>query len=70
MADAAHGCDTIIAGGMGMGAMNALTAAGYSVMQTDMNNLDEIVESYRAGVFVNLAGKVSCHHEGEKHDNC
>jgi len=70
MADAAHGCDTIIAGGMGMGAMNALTAAGYSVMQTDMNDLDEIVEAYRTGTFVNLAGKVSCHHEGEKHDNC
>jgi len=70
MADAAHGCDTIIAGGMGMGAINALTAAGYSVMQTDMNNLNEIVEAYRAGTFVNLAGKVSCHHEGEKHDNC
>ena len=70
MADAAHGCDTIIAGGMGMGAMNALTAAGYSVMQTDVSNLDEIVESYRAGVFVNLAGKVSCHHEGEGHGTC
>jgi len=70
MADAAHGCDAIIAGGMGMGAINALTAAGYSVMQTDKSNLDEIVEAYRAGVFVNLAGKVSCHHEGAGHDNC
>jgi len=67
MADAAHGCDTIIAGGMGMGAMNALTAAGYTVMQTDMSNLDDIVEAYRAGTFVNLAGEVSCHHEGEGH---
>jgi len=70
MADAAHGCDTIIAGGMGMGAMNALTAAGYTVMQTDMSNLDEIVEAYRAGTLVNLAGKVSCHHQGEGHGNC
>jgi len=70
MADAAHGCDTIIAGGMGGGAMNALTASGYTVMQTDMGNLDEIVETYRAGTFVNLAGKVSCHHEGGGHGNC
>ncbi|MHB8106582.1 MAG: NifB/NifX family molybdenum-iron cluster-binding protein [Candidatus Cryosericum sp.] len=70
MADAAHGCDVIIAGGMGGGAMNALTASGYTVMQTDMGNLDEIVESYRAGTFVNLAGRVSCHHEGEAHGNC
>jgi predicted Fe-Mo cluster-binding NifX family protein len=70
MADAAHGCDSIIAGGMGMGAMKALTAAVSAVMQTDMCSLDEIVESYRAGVFVNLTGKVSCHHEGEGHGNC
>jgi predicted DNA-binding protein (UPF0251 family)/predicted Fe-Mo cluster-binding NifX family protein len=70
LAEAAHGCDTIIAGGMGMGAMNALTAAGYSVVQTDMSNLDEIVESYRARTFVDLAGKVSCHHEGEGHGTC
>ncbi len=70
MADAAHGCDVIIAGGMGGGAMNALTASGYTVMQTDISSLDEIVESYRAGTFVDLAGKVSCHHEGEAHGNC
>ena len=70
MTDAAHGCDVIIAGGMGGGAMNALTASGYTVMQTDMSNLDEIVESYRAGTFVNLAGKVPCHHEGQAHGNC
>jgi predicted DNA-binding protein (UPF0251 family)/predicted Fe-Mo cluster-binding NifX family protein len=70
MADAAHGCDTIIAGGMGMGAMNALTASGYKVMQTDMSKLDDIVEACRAGTFVDLAGQVSCHHEGEAHGNC
>jgi len=70
MADAAHGCDTIIVGGMGPGAISAMTAAGYTVMQTDMSNLDEIVESYRAGTFVDLAGKVSCHHDGDRHGNC
>lgn len=70
MADAAHGCDVIIAGGMGGGAMNALTASGYTVMQTDISSLDEIVESYRSGTFVNLAGRVSCHHEGQAHGNC
>jgi len=70
MADAAHGCDTIIAGGMGMGAMNALTASGYKVMQTDMSKLDEIVEACRAGTFVDLAGQAhGCHHEGEAHGN-
>jgi predicted DNA-binding protein (UPF0251 family)/predicted Fe-Mo cluster-binding NifX family protein len=70
MADAVHGCDTIIVGGMGPGAISAMTAAGYAVMQTDMSNLDEIVEAYRTGTFVDLAGKVSCHHEGDRHGNC
>ncbi|MCX6097215.1 MAG: DUF134 domain-containing protein [Caldiserica bacterium] len=70
MADAAHGCDTIIVGGMGPGAINAMTAAGYAVMQTDKSNLDEIVEAYRTGTFVDLAGKVSCYHEGDRHGNC
>jgi predicted DNA-binding protein (UPF0251 family)/predicted Fe-Mo cluster-binding NifX family protein len=69
MADAAHGCDTIIVGGMGPGAISAMTAAGYTVMQTDKSNLDEIVEACRAGTFVNRAGQVSCHHEGEAHGN-
>jgi predicted Fe-Mo cluster-binding NifX family protein len=71
MADAAHGCDTIIVGGMGPGAISAMTAAGYTVMQTDRSNLVEIVEAYRTGTFVDLAGKVSpCGHEGDGHGNC
>lgn len=70
LAEAAHGCDTVIAGGMGKGAMDALLAARLKVIQTDMVDLNEIVEAYRAGTFVNLAGKVSCHHEGEGHGNC
>jgi len=71
MADAAHGCDTIIVGGMGPGAISAMTSAGYTVMQTDKSNLDEIVDAYRAGTFVDLAGKVSpCGHEGDGHGNC
>jgi predicted Fe-Mo cluster-binding NifX family protein len=56
---------------MGMGAMNALTSAGYTVMQTDMSSLDEIVEAYRTGRLVNVTGQLrSCHHEGEGHGNC
>jgi predicted DNA-binding protein (UPF0251 family)/predicted Fe-Mo cluster-binding NifX family protein len=49
LADAAHGCDTVIAGGMGQGAMDALTAAGMKVIQTDMVNLDDIIAAYTAG---------------------
>jgi predicted DNA-binding protein (UPF0251 family)/predicted Fe-Mo cluster-binding NifX family protein len=71
MADAAHGCDTVIAGGMGQGAMDALTAAGMKVIQTDKVDLGEIVESYRTGGLVNVTGQLHCcHHEGEANGNC
>lgn len=66
MADAAHGCDTIIVGGMGPGARDAMTAAGYTVMQTNMTSLDAIVEAYRTGTFVSVSGQVSpCDHGRE-----
>lgn len=71
MSDAAHGCDTIIVGGMGPGAIDAMTAAGYTVMQTNMTSLDAIVEAYRTGTFVSLSGQVSpCDHRGDGHGNC
>lgn len=70
LAEAAHGCDTVIAGGMGKGAMDALLAAGLKVIQTDMAGLNEIVEAYRAGTLVNATGQLhGCHHEGEGHGN-
>ena len=71
LADAAHGCDTVIAGGMGQGAMDALTAAGMKVIQTDMVNLDDIIAAYTAGTLTNVAGQMHCcHHEGEHHGAC
>jgi len=70
LADAAHGCDTVIAGGMGRGAMDVLLASGLKVMQTDMSSLDEIVEAYRTGSLANMTGQAhGCHHEGEAHGN-
>lgn len=70
LAEAVYGCDTVIAGGMGGGAMDALLAAGLKVMQTDMSSLDEIVEAYRTGSLVNVTGQLhGCHHEGERHGN-
>jgi predicted Fe-Mo cluster-binding NifX family protein len=70
LADAAHGCDTVIAGGMGRGAMDVLLASGLKVVQTDMSSLDEIVEAYRTGSLANVTGQAhDCHHEGEAHGN-
>ena len=71
LAEAAHGCDTVVAGGMGKGAMDALLAAGLKVIQTDMVDLNEIVEAYGKGQLVNTTGAMHCcHHEGAGHDNC
>jgi predicted Fe-Mo cluster-binding NifX family protein len=71
LADAAHGCDTVIAGGMGQGAMDALTAAGMKVIQTDMVNLEDIVAAYVAGTLANASGSVRCGcHEGGGHGAC
>ena len=71
LAEAAHGCETVIAGGMGQGAMDALTAAGMKVIQTDMVNLDDIIAAYTAGTLTNVVGQMHCcHHEGEHHGAC
>lgn len=72
LAEAAHGCDTVIAGGMGQGAMDALTAAGMKVIQTDMVALDDIVAAFVAGTLTNVTGQMMhrCHHEGEHHGAC
>jgi predicted DNA-binding protein (UPF0251 family)/predicted Fe-Mo cluster-binding NifX family protein len=71
LADAAHGCDTVIAGGMGKGAMDALMAAGLKVIQTDMADLDDIVAAFAAGTITNAVGQMHCcHREGEKHGTC
>jgi predicted DNA-binding protein (UPF0251 family)/predicted Fe-Mo cluster-binding NifX family protein len=71
LADAAHGCETVIAGGMGQGAMDALKAAGMKVIQTDMVSLDDIAAAFVAGTLTNAAGQMHCsHHEGEGHGAC
>ena len=51
--------------------MDALTAAGMKVIQTDMVNLDDIVAAYTAGTLANVVGQMHCcHHEGEHHGAC
>ena len=51
--------------------MDALTAAGMKVIQTDMVNLDDIVAAYAAGTLANALGSVRCGcHEGVHHGAC
>lgn len=71
MADAAHGCDTVIVGNAGQGALDALKSAGLQIIHTDLVNLDEIVAAYAAGTLPQTEVTPCCgHHEGEGHGCC
>jgi len=47
-------CQVLIAGGMGMGAINSLSAAGVEIIITDIRHADEAVRQYRDGTIRNL----------------
>ena len=47
-------CEILIAGGMGMGAMNSLSGAGIEVIITDIDNCIEAVQKYGEGKLQNL----------------
>jgi predicted Fe-Mo cluster-binding NifX family protein len=47
-------CQVLIAGGMGMGAINSLSAAGVEVIITDNTYAEEAVREYRNGSIQNL----------------
>ena len=71
MADAAHGCDAVIVGNIGQGALEALKSAGLQVIHTDLVNLDEIVVAYAAETLPQTEATPCCrHHEGDAHDCC
>lgn len=51
-------CDVLIAGGMGLGAYQNMTAAGLKVIVTDIRSIKEAVDAYIAGVLVNKQERV------------
>ena len=54
LVDGLNDCEVIIAGGMGMGAINSLSAAGMEVIITDENNAGTAVQKYKEGTLQNL----------------
>lgn len=63
---AGKGIDVLICGGIGGGAVNALTAAGIELCAGQSGNTDEVVEKYLKGELESTGA--NCDHHGEGHE--
>ena len=63
---AGKGIDVLICGGIGGGAVNALTGAGIELCAGQSGNTDEIVEKYLKGELESTGA--NCDHHGEGHE--
>lgn len=64
-----HGVDTLICGGIGSGAISALTEAGIKLYGGVVGSADEAVEALLAGK-LNYNPNVKCSHHEHKHGSC
>ena len=62
--------DVLICGGLGGGAMNALTAAGITVVAGAEGDADEAVDAYLRGELVSSGTNCDHHHHEEGHSCC
>ncbi len=65
----ASAVDVLICGGLGTGAMNALTQAGIEVIAGASGDVDEAVKAYLAGELVST-GSNCHHHDHEEGHSC
>ncbi len=63
---AGKGIDVLICGGIGGGAVNALTSAGIELCAGQSGNTDEVVEQYLRGELESTGA--NCDHHGEGHE--
>lgn len=64
---AGKGIDALICGGIGGGAVNALTEQGIELCAGASGNTDEAVEAYLRGELVSTGANCDHHHHGEGH---
>lgn len=64
-----HGVDTLICGGIGGGAINALTEAGIKLYGGVVGSADEAVEALLAGR-LDYNPNVKCSHHEHEHGSC
>ena len=65
-----HDIQVLICGGLGGGALNALTNAGIEVCAGASGNADEAVAAYLRGELVDTGANGDHHHHGEDHECC
>ena len=65
-----HDIQVLICGGLGGGALNALTNAGIEVCAGASGNADEAVAAYMRGELVDTGANCDHHHHGEGHECC
>lgn len=65
---AGHDISVLICGGIGGGAVNALTNAGIEICAGASGSADEAVEAYLRGDLVNSGANCDHHHHGEGHE--
>lgn len=65
---AENGADAVICGGLGSGAMNALTAAGIQVISGAQGSTNEAVQSFLRGELT--SSEVNCNHHHEEDPGC
>jgi FKBP-type peptidyl-prolyl cis-trans isomerase 2/predicted Fe-Mo cluster-binding NifX family protein len=63
-----HDIQVLICGGLGGGALNALTNAGIEVCAGASGNADEAVAAYLRGELVDTGANCDHHHHGEGHE--
>jgi predicted Fe-Mo cluster-binding NifX family protein len=59
--------DRMVVGGIGMGALNKLQAAGLRVFLSDCATVDEALAALKAGSLVEANAAMACAHHGEGH---
>ena len=65
-----HDIQVLICGGLGGGALNALTNAGIEVCAGASGNADEAVAAYLRGELIDTGANCDHHHHGEGHECC
>lgn len=66
---AGHDIDGVVVGGIGMGAMMKLRAAGITVYRAEQDTVEEAVAACKAGALKEVDPLSTCAHHGHGHDH-
>lgn len=61
--------DAVVVGGIGMGALNKLRAAGIKVYMGRQATVEQVIAEFKAGKLNEVTPQTACSHHGEGHDH-